>query len=285
MGARQRLVQMLLRRYGSAAVDWLSREENRGYAAKVLGLSLKAHGYNNFRTLEESGEAHLIASLGRIGALGMCFDVGANTGEYATRLLDAGADFVHGYEPHPAQSEALRRIVENHPDRFLFYSVAVADVEGSADLHFNPEALSHASMAEEVNSISYVNNLESVTVPVVTIDAEMQRLGLADVDFIKIDTEGFESEVLTGASRTIRDRPPKAIQIEFNMHQLARRHTLLSLSRHVPDFKCFQLLRGQHGVRAVEPAAPDANVFHFSNFVFVRGDIVPALLEASQPKR
>jgi len=282
MGLHQRIFDAVFRTYRGQAVDWLSREENRKRASKLLGLSLQAHGYNNYRSLEESGEVHLIESLGQINAIRLCLDIGANTGDYSRCLLRAGAAFVHAYEPHPLHDDALAAIRVDYPDRFQFHTKAVAATEGSAELRFNRSALSHASLSEEVESISYVENTERVTVPVVTLAAEVERHGLVQIDFVKIDTEGFEDEVLAGAAEAFLQYPPVAIQLEFNLHQLMRGHSLLSLGKRMPDYKCFQLLRGSAGLRAVDTSAPDANVYHYSNFVFVREDVAPALLASSR---
>jgi hypothetical protein len=54
-----------------------------------------------------------------------------------------------------------------------------------------------------------------VRVPVTTLDGLVERLGLARLDFVKIDVEGFETEVLDGAARSFeRFRP--IVFAEFN---------------------------------------------------------------------
>jgi len=59
------------------------------------------------------------------------------------------------------------------------------------------------------------------TVSLTTLDALADQLGLARLDFIKIDVEGFEGRVLAGATRAItRHRP--ALLAEMVSHHLAR---------------------------------------------------------------
>jgi hypothetical protein len=55
------------------------------------------------------------------------------------------------------------------------------------------------------------------TVEVVTIDG----LGLRQVDFLKIDVEGWEHEVVQGAEQTIRSHRPVVV-IEQKPHQAER---------------------------------------------------------------
>ena len=88
------------------------------------------------------------------------------------------------------------------------------------------------------------------------------------VDLIKIDTEGFESEVLRGGGETIRRCRPKFVQLEFNWHQLFRNTSLNSFSELLPGYSVFQLLPDAWIER--DPIDPLSNIFHFSNFVFVR---------------
>jgi hypothetical protein len=45
---------------------------------------------------------------------------------------------------------------------------------------------------------------ESYNVDIITIDSFVKDAGLDRVDFIKIDTEGFEKEIIRGASETIK---------------------------------------------------------------------------------
>lgn len=51
--------------------------------------------------------------------------------------------------------------------------------------------------------------LQRVDIPITTIDAEMERLGWSQVDFIKMDVEGAELITLQGAIRTLRRFRPR----------------------------------------------------------------------------
>lgn len=55
----------------------------------------------------------------------------------------------------------------------------------------------------------------SVVVPMGTVDGIVDALGLDRVDFIKVDVEGFEPQVLKGALQTIERFNP-IIYLEFN---------------------------------------------------------------------
>ncbi len=88
-----------------------------------------------------------------------------------------------------------------------------------------------------------------------------------NVDFIKIDTEGFESEVFKGAKNIIMEIKPKFIQIEFNWHQLFRNHSLLYFSELLQGYLVYQLIPNGWVLR--DPKDPLTNIYSYSNFVFV----------------
>ena len=92
--------------------------------------------------------------------------------------------------------------------------------------------------------------------------------GIKEIDFIKIDTEGFESEVFEGAKRVLGDIKPNFIQIEFNWHQMFRNKTLNYFAEMLPDYEVYQLI--PNGWIKRDPKHPHTNIYEFSNFVFVR---------------
>ena len=57
------------------------------------------------------------------------------------------------------------------------------------------------------------------------------------LDFIKIDTEGHELEVLKGARNLLKDLKPKFLQIEFNTHQLLKNVTILDYQKFLKTTK------------------------------------------------
>jgi hypothetical protein len=107
-----------------------------------------------------------------------------------------------------------------------------------------------------------------VEVDVVSLDSYLYKMGYPKVDLIKIDTEGCESETPKGAGESIRKCQPNFIQIEFNWHQLFRNTSLNYFSKILNNYSFFQLLPG--GWIERNPKDPLSNIYHFSNFVFVR---------------
>ncbi|MBT8457149.1 MAG: FkbM family methyltransferase [Rhodobacteraceae bacterium] len=237
----------------------------------VLRAALRAHGYNNYASAKESGEEYLITDVLRRINPEVVFDVGANVGKYSEAILRSTNAEVHAFEPIPINLERLREIQNKSNGRLIVNQVGVGDVPGMLELAYNPDATAHASFLNNVNEIPYINNEAMIEVEVTTLDIYAKKHSLTAIDFIKIDTEGFEAEVLTGMSNILSSAPPKMVQIEFNTHQMLRGHSIYTLSQLLPDFKLFQMLPGRLDER--NPIDPLSNVYQYSNFVFVRPDI------------
>jgi FkbM family methyltransferase len=235
----------------------------------LLDLALHGKGYKN--PGGDSGEGKFLELLSHHRPQ-LCVDVGANKGNYSKALLEVTGSKVIAFEPLPGAFAALREIGRNFPDRFTAINKGVADRNSVLDLHFSEEDSEWASFSTEINEIPYIagSNKNSVRVEVLTLDDFFENHP-AQIDLLKIDTEGYEYEVLVGARETIRSNGPKFIQIEFNWHQLFRGRSLYALASLLPDYVAYQLL--PTGLQRVDVRQPENNIYHYSNFVFVRNDI------------
>lgn len=93
------------------------------------------------------------------------------------------------------------------------------------------------------------------------------------INFIKIDTEGYEYDVLVGAKKTLLKYKPMFIQFEMNWHALFRNNSLLKISTLLPMYRCFQILPFGSVLYEVDPRSPIRNFYQLSNFLFIYKDI------------
>jgi FkbM family methyltransferase len=124
------------------------------------------------------------------------FDVGAHIGITALEYSDQfRAAHVYAFEPG---SDNFRRMTSNligKPD-IRRYQIGFGASERTATLFMDPVHPSMARLVEKPNS-----NSENVTID--TIDHFCEVNQMRDVDILKIDTEGHEIQVLTGAYRML----------------------------------------------------------------------------------
>jgi FkbM family methyltransferase len=129
----------------------------------------------------------------RAGSL--VFDVGANCGEYTETFAALGARVV-ALEPNPQLADRLRGLAARWPVYVLPY--ALGRSPGTARLHVCAGRPDLSTISEDWQKASAVAWTHSVDVHVTTIDALAAQYGIPD--FVKIDTEGFDDQVIAGMS-------------------------------------------------------------------------------------
>ena len=127
-----------------------------------------------------------------------CIDVGANIGGITflivARAGDAGR--VLAFEPAPSTFARLRYNVELNPElngRLVPVQAGLGERPGDLQLVEDHATPGNASL----------HAVGGVVVPVTTLDAAIVKHGLSRLDFMKIDVEGMEYEVLCGAKATL----------------------------------------------------------------------------------
>ncbi len=240
----------------------------QGLNFAILRAALRVRGYNN-NGHRISGETNFVKTLAAMNPR-ICVDVGANKGSYSRLILDRTQATVYAFEPMPKSFSQLAELKEVFGDRLIAINKGVGEESGKLDIWFGDETSAHASFSDEVKKIERLGakNTRNLRVDVVTLD-DYAHIG--PVDLIKIDVEGYESEVIKGGAAFFQQTRPKFVQIEYNHHQLFRSKTLFWFSEQFPGYGVYQLI--PTGLFRVDPKLPENNIFHLSNFVFVRPDI------------
>ncbi len=165
--------------------------------------------YIRYRAAKEkrSGEAeiHILGWLADSARISL--DIGANKGVYAWMLRNVSRQVI-GFEPHPTMFRYLQRL-ESKNIRALPY--ALSNENGYATLSAPKTRRGFTTQGASLRA-------DKATADALSMRVETRRLDdldIAPVGFMKIDVEGFEQEVLDGASETLkRDRPTLLIELE-----------------------------------------------------------------------
>jgi len=142
------------------------------------------------------------------------FDVGAHDGAWTQALLDRHlGTAVHCFEIEPSNRARLIEQVGGDP-RVSVSAFGLASRPGSLDVWVDP---AHPDMASTVGPPpDAVHAIHSIC-RVETGDRYLAEHGIDSVDFLKIDVEGAELDVLRGFADALADERLGAVQFEFTL--------------------------------------------------------------------
>ncbi|MEM3622763.1 MAG: FkbM family methyltransferase [Candidatus Bathyarchaeia archaeon] len=139
----------------------------------------------------------------KLGGGNVFLDVGAHIGKYtipAAKIVGVNG-FVVAVEPNPENCKILLKNVQLNKLR----NVEVVNIAA-----WNRKEILKLFIAEDSGQHSIKRNFGFgfVTVPALPLDHLLNELDLDRIDYIKIDVEGAEFEVLEGLKETLRTKRP-----------------------------------------------------------------------------
>lgn len=159
------------------------------------------------------------------------FDIGANVG-MVTLLMSSLPGLhrnikVHCFEPDPGVFRMLEaNSALNQHFNLVLNNVAVGAVEGAAELTVATTSGWSTLAPEPPGGFPFLEKEATKKVSVVAIDEYCKRTGEIP-EVLKIDVEGFETEVLKGAIHTLRSKRPYML-LEVNPSRLQAAHSSVS---------------------------------------------------------
>jgi FkbM family methyltransferase len=164
-------------------------------------------------------EAQLVAVLERFG-ITCVLDVGANAGQYGSLLRAWGyPGRIVSFEPLSAAHARLEQRAAADPDWRVAARMAIGAQDGEATIEVSAESdmssiLPQTDLLRRVSPSSRVIGRE--TVPIRRMDGLVEDyLKPGEGVFLKIDTQGYEAQVLAGARRLLPQL--RGIQLEMSL--------------------------------------------------------------------
>ena len=233
---------------------------------RLIYLSSRSLGLHNYTSKRVSGEARAISHCLEGLVRPVVFDVGANEGDWLAAVLTRSPHaIVHAFEP---QAALAARIAADRP-ALLVNNVAVGDRAGELSLYDYSDhpGSQHASLLPGVIDTLHGSKARATTVAVVTLDDYCAERRVERIDFLKIDVEGFEANVLRGARRLLANGCVGAIQFEFNeMNVIGRTFLADFMALLAPTHTLHRML--PHGLLPLDPQR------HWMNEQFVYQNIL-----------
>lgn len=147
-------------------------------------------------------------------------DVGANKGqtiEIFQRIFVSPV--IHAFEPNKRLVEQTLSSKYGRNTNIVLNAAALGSESGSLTLNQNEtdELSSFLEMqVDEQNPFKNQAVSTQVTVPVLTLDQYVAEKKLEQIDLLKIDTQGFDLQVLKGASEKLASGQIKFVMMEVN---------------------------------------------------------------------
>jgi FkbM family methyltransferase len=150
-------------------------------------------------------------------------DVGAHRGEASRQAaLDDPSLVVHAFEPVPALFEELNR----GPKNYRVHAMAVSDRDGAALFRLNAfEAASSLLPLDEAARLAWTDGHllieeREIIVPTVQLDTFMDGAGITEVEFLKVDAQGADFQVVSSAGRRLKDIRKIKLEVAIRARQL-----------------------------------------------------------------
>jgi len=187
--------------------------------ARIKALAERALGVRILRELPPGCDVyHDLRRLPAWSPRGLLCDVGANVGQTTLALAAAFPEApIWAFEPVPATFARLVEATAHLPQvrRFPF---AVGAAAGSASMFLHRKPDQHTLRADLAGGRGFEAG-HTVTVELRTLDGIVTAAGPSFVQYLKVDTEGYDLAVLKGATDTLRAGAVGALEVEAGFGQ------------------------------------------------------------------
>ena len=177
-----------------------------------------------FRTagFEVHRQPTIVKSL-NIFKIDLVLDIGANIGQYALELRDVGySGKIVSFEPLSDAHLLLSKAASKDGNWTVFDRCAIGDINGEITINISGNSVSSSILPMlETHRLAAVDSayISKELTPIHTLDIVAPRyIAEARNYFIKIDTQGFEWQVLEGAAETIKHA--RGIMLELSLEPL-----------------------------------------------------------------
>ncbi len=210
-------------------------------------------------------------------------DIGARGGVEATwKNFEGIADFI-GFEPHLTECANLNKLAQDQGLlRHRVYPHAIADKNGVRPYYVTKFAHScglYRANEDWMGRFPYttLDVVRQVEIETVTLDYFCAKEALGHVDFLKIDVEGAEYDVLEGGLQTLTDRKVLGIKTEFWWDPIAkgqRSFAEIDMLLRANGFRFYDLELHRYA-RSTLPAGPVRGTVEEDGSITATNDPVP----------
>ena len=220
------------------------------YLAKSFKVNLLSHahvqlGIASFNAFENTGEKKLLELLSKRDLqINTIFDVGGNDGSYSILLSEIFPKAnIYCFEPVPGTyknaEESLKDVKNVSLQKFgLYKENCTLDIYN--DLQ-NPNDQISTVYPEGLVDFYTASELQKLQIEVKTLDSFCSEQKINTIDFLKIDVEGAELNVLEGAKDMLSKNAIRFVQFEFNDFNISSRTFMKDFYKTLKDYNFFRI--------------------------------------------
>lgn len=265
---------------------WLSKKSTLvasnliKHISQKKGISLLMSAYNEMGILkyqnEDTGENFLINVFLKdklqIIPNPILFDVGANIGHYTNLMYMTFPNAeIHAFEPISRSYKILKGNFCQDNIKLVNTGLGIETCKTQIFHYDDGYSNEHASLFPEViSTLHKQNKLVTEEINIDTIDNYCIKNNISRIDFLKIDTEGNELNVLKGAQRMISSKSINIIQFEFNEMNVISRVFLRDFYNILENYEFFRL-----NTKSLIPLGNYISrneIFQFQNIVAIKNN-------------
>jgi FkbM family methyltransferase len=215
-----------------------------------------------------NGEYYLLEVLK--GKICTFVDIGANSGEWTEALLSFNPDATgHLYDPSRACCEFLRAKFQDN--RIIIHDKALSNFEGIAEFAEEVDRGETSSL----NIYSAAPGAIVRQVNVSTFDRELLS-NSGPIDFVKIDAEGSDFQVIQGAQEALKNGCIRWLQFEYNASWLDAGSSLKNALQFFDSIHFDTYLLSKKGLTLFD-YSQWGDFYAYANFLAVRRDSLSLL--------
>jgi FkbM family methyltransferase len=228
---------------------------------------------NNNDDMRKNGELHILKTIiaAHTRPEFTFFDVGANVGLWTKSFFSLyevkSQKKINGhcFEPSGFTFKRLQEALKADPrtSNVEMHNVALSNSSTTLTLFINQEGAGSNSVYERQG----FKNISKEIVEAKTIDAFCEQNKITQIDFIKIDVEGHEIQVLQGAQRMLQLKRIDYIQFEYGGTWIDSHTFLLDMYKYLMDFgyKVGKIL--PRGLETYDQYDSRLDTFQLANFL------------------
>ena len=235
------------------------------FVMKMVGILLSSQGFGSGARVRTSGELNAARILlGDDATKPMTiFDVGANRGEYTSAILELyPRSRVFAFEP----SRETFRLLEAQ-----FASMSqVVKLNYGLGCKARSQLLYKESQYARIASLTPLDVIDhdyTEKVVISTLDEVVSEHGISEIDLLKIDVEGHELDVITGAQNTLTLRKIKCLQFELGGSSIDTNTTLKDIYEMLSQYGYRIYLISRRGVVPLDTYDYQLEQYSTTNFV------------------